>query len=266
VYVLIPLSIIPGIDDIMLFMIVIVVAVAVVAAVVLVRFRRRKPAAPTTAPAPVRVEKVTAPPTEKLDEDVVRLKVEKTATESALKSLESALKEGAITKETFEKYKSTYSERLAKIDSELSKRSKVGITKLEGEIDKVRQSYLDKLKELSKKAISVKPIASAPVSTKPVTQTPRVAPPAVTKAPTRLPEIPLAPATVRQAPKEDEFAKPPVRPSVPPATKPLEIPPQQSVTSAAKAAPSGPASISDLRREMMDELNRLKRLIGRAGA
>jgi hypothetical protein len=209
----------------------------------------RAAAAPPTG---VGVER-PVPTIEKVDEDVVRLKVEKTATESALKSLEAAVKEGAITKETFEKHRTTYTERLAKIDSELSKKTRVGIGKLEGEIEKVRMSYIDKLKGLSKKAISIKP---APVTTPRAAPVPS-APPARLEPALRLPEIP----TKRM---EEAFGEAPTQvvPRIPTPATPTERP----LSGAVKPAPSGPTTISDLRREMMDELNRLKRLIGRAEA
>lgn len=222
---------------------------------------RRAAAGPPTA---VGVEK-PVPVVEKIDEDVVRLKVEKTATESALKSLEAAVKEGAITKETFEKHKATYSERLRKIDSELSKRTKVGITKLESEIEKVRKSYLDKLKDLSKKAITAKPAVAAPKTVALPSAPPVARAPAAREAPTReeptlrLPEVP----TKRMEEAFGEEARAPAVPRIPTPVAPAERP---LSSAAAKPASSGPATISDLRREMMDELNRLKRLIGRAEA
>jgi hypothetical protein len=249
---------------------IIIVVIAICAVVVIIHRRsKRVPAraAPTHAPAPVKVEKVAPAPVEKMDEDVVRLKVEKTATESALKSLEAAVKEGAITKETFEKHKATYTDRLRKIDSELSKRTKVDVTKLESDIEKVRKSYLDKLKDLSKKAIPARPapigaprVAAAPVKAAPPLVAPAKAAPVRAPAPSvKLPVIP--------APREEEFevTPPPARiaPAIPKAP---EIPAQPIVSGAPQAAPAGQATIADLRREMMDELNRLKRLIGRAEA
>nr|MDO8098305.1 hypothetical protein [Candidatus Njordarchaeota archaeon] len=260
---LIPLSII-GIDDMMLFLIVIVVVAIGVGVFAAKRLRGHKPsvAAPTvapTAPTPPRVEKVTEVPSEKVDEDMVRLRVEKTATESALKSLESAMKEGAIAKETFEKYKATYYERLRKIDTELSRRTRgpVGIPKLESDIDKVRKSYLEKLKELSRKAISVRPLEAG--IAKPTVQPSREVPVPVVKPPTRLPEVPSAPT--------EEVTEKPLPPLTPPARHvPPEAIPQQPVSATAGATPVSPTTIADLRREMMDELNRLKRLIGHAGS
>lgn len=221
----------------------------------------RAPAA--AAPAGVAVEK-PAVPIQKVDEDVVRLKVEKTATESALKSLEAAVKEGAITKETFEKHKATYSERLRKIDTELSKRTKVGIEKLEGEIENVRKSYLDKLKDLSKKAITAKPSVPAPKTVAVPSAPPSARAPAPREAPARpeptlrLPEVP----TKRMEEAFGEETPTQAFPRIPTPAAPTE----RSLSAAAKPAPSGPTTISDLRREMMDELNRLKRLIGRAEA
>jgi hypothetical protein len=210
----------------------------------------RVAAAPPTG---VGVER-PAPTIEKIDEDVVRLKVEKTATESALKSLEAAVKEGAITKETFEKHRTTYTERLAKLDSELSKKTRVGIGKLEGEIEKVRMSYIDKLKGLSKKAISIKPAPAAAPRAAPVPS----APPARPEPALRPPEIP----TKRMEEAFGEQAPTPTVPRIPTPAAPAERP----LSGAVRPAPSGPTTISDLRREMMDELNRLKRLIGRAEA
>jgi hypothetical protein len=191
-----------------------------------------------------------------------------------LKSLEDAVKEGAITKETFEKHKATYTERLKKIDAELSKRPKTDVTKLESEVERVRRSYLDKLKDLSNKAVVAKPavaaapkVAAAPAKVAPAPTAPavpaapaRVAPP---KTPTPAPRLPETPV----APKEEQFElRPPparVSPSFPRAPEP---PPQSAVSAAPNIAPGGQATIADLRREMMDELNRLKRLIGRAEA
>jgi len=261
---LIPLSIIAGIDDMMLFLIVIAVVAIGVGVLAAKRFRRHKPAvaaltAPPVAPTPPRVGRVTEVPSEKVDEDMVRLKVEKTATESALKSLESAMKEGAIAKETFEKYKSTYYERLRKIDTELSRKTKgpVGIPKLEGDINKVRQSYLEKLKELSRKAISVRPFEAG--MEKPTVQPSREAPAPAARPPTRLPEVPSVPTEV--------VTEKPLPPLTPPSRQaPPEAVPPQPVSASARATPASPTTIADLRREMMDELNRLKRLIGHAGS
>nr|MDO8133799.1 hypothetical protein [Candidatus Njordarchaeum guaymaensis] len=255
---LIPLSIIEGIDDMILILI--IVAVAAIGIGAAAAKRGRKPAArpaPPAAPTPARVGKVIAPPVEKVDEDTVRLKVERTATESALKSLESAMKEGAIAKDTFDKYKTTYDERLRKIDAELVKRAKVAIPKLEGEIDKVRQTYLEKLKTLSKKAISVQPLEAGVA--KPAVEPSRGVPTPSTKPPTKLPEVPSA--------RMEEVAEKPFPPLTPPARQaPPEAVPQQPVSAAARATLAGPTTIADLRREMMDELNRLKRLIGHAGS
>jgi hypothetical protein len=250
---------------------IIIVVIAICAVVVIVHRRsKRAPAraAPTRAAAPVKVEKVAPAPVEKMDEDVVRLKVEKTATESALKSLEAAVKEGAITKDTFEKHKATYTERLRKIDSELSKRTKVDVTRLESDIEKVRKSYLDKLKDLSKKAIPARP---APVVAPKVTAAPvKAAPPALApakEAPARAPAPSVKLPAIPAAPREEEFelTPPPARiaPSIPKAPETLA---QPIVSAAPVAATAGQATIADLRREMMDELNRLKRLIGRAEA
>ena len=264
VYALIPLDLLPGISDTLLIIIVVAVAAVAIIGSFFLMSRRRKAAPSAAAPAPTRAEKPAAAPIEKVDEDVVRLKVEKTATESALKSLEAAVKEGAITKETFEKHKATYSERLRKIDSELSKRTKVGITKLENEIEKVRKSYLDKLKDLSKKAITARPTVAAPKTVAVPSAPPIAKVPAPREAPARqeptlkLPEIP----TRRM---EEAFGEEPVTPAVPRIPTPA-APTERPLSAAVKPAPSGPATISDLRREMMDELNRLKRLIGRAEA
>jgi hypothetical protein len=217
----------------------------------LVRERKRAPsgAAPAVTPAPAKVGKPVAA-VEKVDEDAVRLKVERTATESALKSLESAMKEGAIAKETFEKYKSTYDDRLRKIDVELSKRSAspVAIPKLEGEIDKVRQSYVEKLKTLSKKAISVQPLEAGPA--RPPARPLREPPLPSARPPIKLPEVPSA--------REEEVTE-----KLPPAR---EVIPQEPVSAPARGTPTSLTTIADLRREMMDELNRLKRLIGHAGS
>ncbi len=250
----------------------IIVLVAVICVALVVVYRRGKRAAPRRAPAPVaaplKVERAAPAPAEKLDEDLVRLKVEKTATESALKSLEDAVKEGAITKETFEKHKATYTERLRKIDVELSKRPKTDVTKLESEVERVRKSYLDKLKDLSKKAVVTKPgaavapkVGAAPpkVTTTPVAAA-KVTPP---KAPTPSLKMPEAPS----GPKEEQFelTPPPAR-VVPSFPRAPEASAQPAVSVAPNVAAGGQATIADLRREMMDELNRLKRLIGRAEA
>jgi FtsZ-interacting cell division protein ZipA len=266
VYALIPLDLLPGISDTLL--IIIVIAIAAVAIIgsffIMSRRRRAVPSRAAPAPTPVRVEKPAAAPVEKVDEDVVRLKVEKTATESALKSLEAAVKEGAITKETFEKHKATYSERLRKIDSELSKRTKVSTTKLENEIERVRNSYLDKLKDLSKKAITSKPAVAVPKTA----AAPLAAPIAKTSVPTQVPVRPEPTLKVPEIPTrrmEEAFGEEEPAPAVPRIPTPA-APTERPLSAAVKPAPSGPATISDLRREMMDELNRLKRLIGRAEA
>jgi hypothetical protein len=259
---LLPLAILAGIDDMILVLLVVFVA-SIVGVVVLSRRGRKAPtrrapsATPVPAPTPARVGRAAEVPSEKVDEDAVRLKVEKTATESAVRSLESALKEGAITKETFTKYKATYDERLRKIDGELSKktRGQVGITKLEGEVDKVRQSYLDKLKTLSTKAIALRPVAAS--AGRPAAGPSREAPTPVARAP-KLPEVPSGREEVTEKP-----FPPLARPS---RAEPIEVAPQRPVAVAPGAASSGPTTISDLRREMMDELNRLKRLIGHAGS
>ncbi len=225
---------------------------------------KRAAAAPPTS---VGVER-PVPTIQKVDEDVVRLKVEKTATESALKSLEAAVKEGAITKDTFEKHKATYTERLKKIDSELSKRTKVDVAKLESDIEKVRKSYLDKLKGLSKKAIPARPapVVAPKVIAAPVKAAPPVVAPAK-EAPARAPEPSMKLPAIPRAPREEEFevTPPPARiaPGIPKAP---QTPAQPIVSAAPAAATAGQATIADLRREMMDELNRLKRLIGRAEA
>ncbi|WXG43242.1 MAG: hypothetical protein WED04_04220 [Promethearchaeati archaeon SRVP18_Atabeyarchaeia-1] len=259
VYVLIPLDLLPFISDTLLIIIVVVVAAVVcVGAFFMISRRKRAPSRAAPTPGPVKVERPAAP-IEKVDEDVVRLKVEKTATESALKSLEAAVKEGAITKETFEKHKATYSERLRKIDSELSKRTKVGITKLEGEIEKVRQSYLDKLKDLSKRAITAKP--SVAVAPRPA---PVPSAPTVTKAPARAPEPAFRLPEIPTKRMEEAFGEEATAPAAPRISTPV-APVQQPLSAAVKAATSTP-TVADLRREMMDELNRLKRLIGRAEA
>ena len=265
----------PAVFGIPLELIIAVVAVICIAVAITYRRRGRAPSkrAPTPAAAPTKIEKpaVAAPaPAEKLDEDLVRLKVEKTATESALKSLEDAVKEGAITKETFDKHKATYTERLRKIDSELSKRPKTDVTKLESEVERVRRSYLDKLKDLSKKAAVPKPAVPAapkvvaPPAKAPVAPTVPAAPARVTppKAPAPAVKLPEMPA----APKEEQFelTPPPARVS-PSFARAPEVPPQ-AASAAPTAGPGGQATIADLRREMMDELNRLKRLIGRAEA
>jgi FtsZ-interacting cell division protein ZipA len=258
----------PAVFGIPLELIIVAVAIILIAVFAVYRRGKRAPArkAPTAVAAPVKVEKAAAPPAEKLDEDLVRLKVEKTATESALKSLEDAVKEGAITKETFEKHKATYTERLRKIDTELSKRPKTDVTQLETEVERVRSSYLEKLKDLSKKAAVTRPVAvTAPkvAAAPPKIAAAPAAPPKVAapKAPApsvKLPEVPVTP-------KEEQFelTPPPARvtPSFPRAPEPS---PQPAVSAAPSVAPGGQATIADLRREMMDELNRLKRLIGRA--
>lgn len=257
----------PDVFGIPLELIVIVVAVVCVAVAIVYRRGKRAPArrAPTPVAAPAKVERAAPAPAEKLDEDLVRLKVEKTATESALKSLEDAVKEGAITKETFEKHKATYSERLRKIDSELSKRPKTDVTKLEGEVERVRRSYLDKLKDLSKMAVVARPAApktaTVPVKVAPAPVGPAKVAPVKAPAPSvRLPEIP---ATPRE--EQFELTPPPAR-VIPSMPKVSEAPAESAISAAPRLAPGGQATIADLRREMMDELNRLKRLIGRAEA
>jgi hypothetical protein len=269
VYLLIPLDLLPFISDNLLIVVIVIVAAVAIIGLFFVRSRRRKSApsraAPAPAPAPVKVEKVAPPAAGKIDEDVVRLKVEKTATESALKSLEAAVKEGAITKETFEKHKATYTERLRKIDSELSKRTKVDVTKLESEIERVRKSYLDKLKDLSKKAITPRPLVTAAPRLTPAPAAPTVARAPTPVAPPVKPEpvarIPEAP-TRRLEEAFGERAPAPVTPRVAPPAAETERP----LAASTKPTASTTATISDLRREMMDELNRLKRLIGRAEA
>jgi hypothetical protein len=253
----------PDIFGIPLELIIIVVAAVCIAVAIAYRRGKRAPArkAPAPVAAPLKVEKAAPAPVEKLDEDLVRLKVEKTATESALKSLEDAVKEGAITKETFEKHKATYAERLRKIDSELSKRPKTDVAKLESEVDRVRKSYLDKLKDLSKKAVMARPAAPATVTAAKATAAPaRAAPPRAPTPSVRLPEVPPA-----RKVEQFELTPPPAR--VPPVVPTIpEAPAESAVSAAPKVSPGGQASIADLRREMMDELNRLKRLIGRAEA
>lgn len=257
----------PDVFGIPLELIIVVVAAIFIAVAIVYRRGKRAPArrAPTPVAAPLKVEKAAPAPAEKLDEDLVRLKVEKTATESALKSLEDAVKEGAITKETFEKHKATYTERLRKIDTELSKRPKTDVTKLESEVERVRKSYLDKLKDLSKKAVVAKPAATvapkAPARVAPAPVAPaKVTPPRAPAPSVKLPEMPTAPRE-----EQFELTPPPARvtPSFP---RGLEDSAKSTVSAAPSVAPGGQATIADLRREMMDELNRLKRLIGRAEA
>ncbi|MHA2061465.1 MAG: hypothetical protein ACW963_04140, partial [Candidatus Sifarchaeia archaeon] len=217
------------------------------------------------------------------------LEVEKTSATQAIKSAEKAYKSKKISPTAYQKLMDLYSERLEKINSEISRRtSVVKVGTLEAEFERARQEALVELKgepeEVTEPGVpEAGLIEESEVLEGPETPTgpptappagpptaPPTAPPAgpPTAPPTAPPAGPPTAPPTTEVPTAPPTAPPAGPPTAPPTTEVPTAPPTTEVPTAPPTTPTAPgedlvdagmATVASLRSEMLNELRRLKK-------
>ncbi len=184
------------------------------------------------------------------------LEVEKTSATQAIKSAEKAYKSKKISPSAYQKLMELYSERLEKINSEISRRtSVVKVGTLEAEFERARQEALVELKGEPEEVTEPGVPEVGLIEESEVLEGP--------EAPTAPPTAP--PAGPPTAPPTAPPAGPPTAPPTAPPAGPPTTPPPTTAPPATPTAPgedlvdAGMATVASLRSEMLNELRRLKK-------
>ncbi len=195
-------------------------------------------------------------------ERIAILNIEKAKNVAAQKTLSEVHRKKEVSDTIFNRLSVRYATEVQKMVEEIEKTTReVEVSQLEEELKKMQGDYLTKIKGDESKST---PAPAAPAPAAPAPAAPAPAPPGTAPAPPgTAPAPPAPPAPQRTAPT----AAPPAPPAPQGIPAPTAVVPKAPV--AAQAAPSEEegdlfaksTSIAALRKEMLKELDRLKKFM-----
>ncbi|MHA1687043.1 MAG: hypothetical protein ACTSYD_11690 [Candidatus Heimdallarchaeaceae archaeon] len=214
------------------------------------------------------------------EERIAILNIEKSKYIAAQKALNEAHRKKEISDNIFSRLSVRYASDVKQIEEEIEKTTReVEVSKLEQELKAMQGDYISRIKGEEKPETPVSPTPPTPTPTPtPPTPTPTATPPTPTPTPTATPPTPTPapptpPSTVTKPAPTTAVPKPPIpsmptvqpkpqgTPAIPTPATPTPKPPTTEQSSDEGDLFAKSTSIAALRKEMLKELDRLKKFM-----